>query len=184
MKGNGKVYTLQEASNITGLKVQTLRMRIKSGKVEAFKNPSKHGEAWLIKAHCLKEIEKIDNRGLKPQESSNLNPSNLNPSSLKGESQEPVIEAYKEHITTLKGTLQNFEGLLNTFQQRIINLEAENTGLQHKIKLLPAPPETVNTILQNKEHALLEAQEAISRLEAELRQERNLPWWKKMFGKR
>jgi len=165
LKGNGKAYTLQEASEITGLKVQTLRMRIKNGKLEAFKNPSKHGEAWLIKPQNLKEIEKVDNTGLKVQEGSNLNPSSLSPSNLKGELQEPLIEAYKEHITTLKGTLQNFEGLLTTFQQRVMNLEIEKAEMESKLNLLPAPPEMVTRELQEKDQALQEKAAALAQAE-------------------
>jgi chromosome segregation ATPase len=165
LKGNGKAYTLQEASEITGLKVQTIRMRIKSGKLEAFKNPSKHGEAWLIKPQSLREIEKIDNIGLKVQEGSKMNPSSLNPSSLRGELQEPLIEAYKEHITTLKGTLQNFEGLLTTFQQRVMNLEVEKAEMENKLNLLPAPPEVVTKELQEKDQALQQKATALAQAE-------------------
>lgn len=187
LKGNGKVYTLQEASKITGLKSQTLRMRIKSGKLEAFKNPSKFGEAWLIKADNLKKVEKVDNDRLTVQEGSSLNGSELK-GSIEGSpsNEKTTIEAQREHIGTLQRTLQNFEGLLTTFQQRIVNLESEKAEIECKIRLLPAPLEIIPsklTELEQKELALRDSQQVIRNLEEELQKERSRSWWQKLWGK-
>lgn len=198
MKGNGKVYTLQEASEITGLKVQTLRMRIKSGKLEAFKNPSKHGETWLIKAYDLKKTEGIDNDRLKTQEGSNLNSSKLR-GSFEGlpSNENPTIEAQREHIGTLQRTLQNFEGILTIFQQRIQILEAEREEMAGKIRLLPAPLEIIPSKLAElearsaelsaqaaeNEQALTRSQETVNALEEALQRERQRSWWERLWKK-
>jgi uncharacterized coiled-coil protein SlyX len=198
LKGNGKVYTLQEASEITGLKVQTLRMRIKSGKLEAFKNPSKHGETWLIKAYNLKKTEEVDNDRLRAQEASNLNGSKQK-GSIEGypSIENSTVEAQKEHIGTLQRTLQNFEGILTIFQQRIKILEVEREEMAGKIRLLPAPLETLPIILETKENKIAEleagvaekdktiarSQETIKALEEALQRERSRSWWQKLWGK-
>lgn len=60
--------------------------------------------------------------------------------------------------------------------------------MERQMRLLPAPVEVVNTILQEKEAKLTEndqalrtAQEAIHSLEEELQQERRRSWWDRMW---
>lgn len=182
--------TLQEASKITGLNTFTIRKRIKTGKLLGKKVNQKNKEVWFVSADDVKNSSNVDGERLKLKVNDELVDELVNdepvhqPAKKAQDVNDLLLREKDERIGELVHHKNILEVLLKDFQAHMMILESERNELDRQVKLLPAPPETVSTILQNKEQALLEAQEAVSRLEAELRQERNMPWWKKMFRKR
>jgi len=188
-----KWLTLQEASRLTGLNTFTIRKRIKSGKLSGKKVNQKGKEVWFVSVDDIRFCEKVDNERLKSKVYDEHNGEPVNDELVN----EPMINL-NNHSTLLlqekderihelvhhKGILEH---LLKDFQVRMMSLEAERNELDRQVKLLPAPIDQVAMKLQEadlKEQALMDSREAIARLEEELRQERTLPWWKKMFKKR
>jgi hypothetical protein len=216
--------TLQEASKITGLNSFTLRKRIKSGKHIGKKVNQNNREVWLVSLDSLGIPKKLD-----------MNRLNVTFDDEPGGEpvyDEPVQETqekshgYAELLLNQKDERINdllhhcgemsrhnkvLENLLADFQARIGVLESDKSELESKIKLLPAPPETLvsriqdfERIIQEKEEtikaeldyreqlsAALHEQEAriiessneIGELKAEL-EERKKPWWKKLFTRK
>jgi hypothetical protein len=160
--------TLQEASIITGLKIQTLRSRIKRGKLEASQHPSQKGLVWYVKLSSLAEFSNIDMSRLNFLEPSFENLLNREPSQTelrtlsnnlrtfsKNENLlNEVKNAQDQHIDTLLRTNKMYENLLTIFQERVNVLEEYNFQLENKIKLLPAPPEEIVDTLKDKEEKL------------------------------
>lgn len=174
VKNNGRVVTLQEASKITGLKVSTLRMRIKSGKLAGFKIATKNGEAWAVKADCISDLSQGFHERLNSMQGSTFEGAKLQGANLQGELVNPAVEAQREHIATLKNTLQNYEALLTTFQARVSNLEVEKQILGEQLRLLPAPAETIPSLIAELEARTLA-------LQADLDRERRRSWWQRLW---
>jgi hypothetical protein len=182
-KNNGKLLTLKEASNITGIAIPALRMRIKNGKIEGVKNHTRHGEAWFIKPDSIKEMKNNELNTLNVVTLKRVNSEIFNGETTMEKTENPVTNAKDEIIQGLKCHIKTYETLLATFQQRIQNLETERGDLEQKIKLLPAPPEILPSMLQQKDAMVLERDERIRALESVL-QEKSLPWWQKIFRNR
>jgi chromosome segregation ATPase len=213
---NEEYITLKKASEITGLKVQTLRMRLINKKIEGYKSPSKYGVSWFVKIDSIRDLIKVDPDTLKLQ---NLNTSKqkaIKPFKGFKNINEALFEAKEEQIQALQNNLLDKDKLLTVFQERIQNIEAEKAILEDKLKLLPAPPEELAVKMQAEtdraeqaEKQAQEAQEAVkqaerdkeavsneldqtkdsvgiwqaqaAKLEEELKSERALSWWKKLF---
>jgi hypothetical protein len=185
--------TLQEASRITGLNTFTIRKRIKAGKLSGKKVNQKGKEVWFVSVGDIKNSEKVDNERIKSKVRDELSDEPVNDELV----HKPVANHYNHTVLLLqekderihelvhhKGMLEH---LLKDFQARMMNLETERNELDRQVKLLPAPVDQIAMKLQEterNEQALRDAQTAITKLEEELRQERTLPWWKKIFRNR
>jgi hypothetical protein len=172
VKGKVNLLTLKEASELTGIAVPALRMRIKHGKIEGVKTQTRHGEAWFIKADTVTELKDLE-----------LNPLNtltlkrFSGEKVKGEfnpegDESPVLRAKEDVIQGLKDHLKTYEALLTTFQGRIINLESEKSGLEGQLRLLPAPPEVVTSNLEKLMKENEEKTQAVERAQEILKKAR------------
>jgi len=182
---NKGVLTLQEASEITGIKVQTLRSRIKRGALKGFKKGSQFGEVWYVKADSIKALTGLEHDRLKVLKFNSENPLNENPSQGVLNSAEPLIRAKEEQIQTLQKMSTELEKhnttlneVLRVFQSRIQNLETEKAEIEGKLKLLPAPLEIIpskldeleekTAALSMAENIIQQAQETQKQYEAEM----------------
>ncbi|MDQ7827354.1 MAG: hypothetical protein RDV48_31460 [Candidatus Eremiobacteraeota bacterium] len=174
---NGALLTLKEASQITGIAVPALRMRLKSGKISGLKTQTKHGEAWYIKPDTIRELSSIE-----PERLNSFTLKSFNPEKFKGEfnperGENLVLKAKDEVIEGLKKHLGTYETLLTTFQERILNLEAEKGEMESKIKLLPAPAEevaerfsTMEKELERKNELMTKAKKVLNNVQIAIQQ--------------
>lgn len=154
--------TLREACNITGLKIQTLRMRLKKGKIEGLKTPSKFGTTWLVKLDDLNNTDNIEPHTLNNEIPQILKGSNLTHSSITATHNKYLIQAKEEHLKDLQRHIDTQDKLLTIFQERIMNIEAEKASLENKLKMLPSPPEEILLKLTEKEDFITTLQENLT----------------------
>lgn len=179
----GKLLTLKEASEFTGLSVQAIRMRLKRGKLEGVLSPHKHGSTWLIKQDSIRDLRGLELTTLNPVSTSHVILSQENPSQELTVSENALLKEKDEHLTTLKSQLKVYEKLLTDFQARINIIESDKCHLEYQLKRLPAPVETVSARLEELEQTLREERAARENMESDLLTERAKPWWKKLFRK-
>ncbi len=184
-------------------------MRLKRGKLEGVLWPHKYGSTWLIKADSITNSRDLELTTLNLLTPSPVIRSQENDSQLLTVPENALLREKDEHLTTLKNQLTVYEKLLTDFQSRIHVLESEKSELSGKIKLLPAPIESVASRLQELESVVREKEEVIKaeldyreqlshalheqesrimeketmakNLQAKLDAERKRPWWKKLF---
>lgn len=145
--------TLKEASLLTGLKVQTLRMRIKAGSIEGIMEPKNRGYVWLVKSSSINKQKKLDKHVI-----------NFEGNALK--LCREIIDEKSKRIEEQGGYISTLKELLANFQARLKIIEEEKSIIENKIKLLPAPPEEIIKHLQEKEKAVIAAVEASKKEEA------------------
>jgi hypothetical protein len=167
---------LKEASEITGRSMHALRLLIHRGRIEKVRKQQVNGHGyWEIHRDVLSVIrsEKATSQSTTQQASQICSHENI-----PGASQaitmpaEIYIQQQKERDSYLQGMMM--------YRYKFEELDRQ-------VKLLPAPVDQVAMKLQEAEHkdqVLRDAQEAITRLEEDLRRERFLPWWKKIFRNR
>jgi hypothetical protein len=174
---SGQWVTIQEASEITGKSENAISLLVRRRRMDRVKKVNGTGQGkWLIHRDSLVKYQSVNQS---PDEVTK-NDQSVNPVS------QSVTDLLKSMIP-----LEHYEKKRSEWDQERDRLQAgmmmyryKYEELDQQVKLLPAPVEAVCISLQNKEQALQDAREAITRLEEDLRQERKLPWWKKMFVKR
>jgi chromosome segregation ATPase len=162
------VLTLKEASDITGLNIQTLRSRIKRGTLKGFKKGSQFGEAWYIKADSIEDLiqpfhGRLNVLDSKPENSSPESSSQgvLKDAEFLIQTKTQEAEALFKLSSSLEKQNNQLNDVLTMFQQRIMVLEDEKAGLESKLRLLPAPPELIVKEMEDKTAALAQAEKIL-----------------------
>lgn len=211
MDGNGKLLTIKEAAFLVGVNPTTLYKKIKRGQLTAVACQLQGVEIKKIKkADVIKLYNNNSNCRKLPANASQLPAVEFQlPSSAerKAEIKEVIEEFFNTKQTQLMkpledqtifiaGELKNEIKHLRSEKEALLE---ENQILIEKMKALPGPVEEVKDNLENlqkvnkeqseiiqqqKEHFQEEEKDyfaTIGELKRQLEEERNKPWWKKIF---
>jgi hypothetical protein len=154
---NDKWFTLRDASKITGKSVNSLRLLINRKKLNKVKKIKENGFSyWMIHQDSFNQTCTLD-----------MGDSQDNSPCLKPMSNEKNLDtiAIEYHDRKLKEWMQERDQL----NAGLLMYRYKFEELEHRVKLLPLPVESV--------------QARISELEAEL-QAIKKPWWKKVLGRK
>ena len=195
--GYGEWLTVKQVSHMTGKSIDAIRMLLHRKKLSNVKKVNNHNggpnrEHWLIHrdtAALLCNSHMTDNR------------SDVMVNSDITETAEQLhnIDVIPLHYHDLKQREWLTER--DQLQAGLLMYRYKFEELDRQVRLLPAPVETVGTLLQDREakvaelehkeqelrdsrQALDRSQEAVSALEEALQRERSRSWWQRLWGGR
>ena len=176
--------TVQEASQITGKSINSLRLLIRRKKLSrVLKVKGKHGDEWVIHKEAIHDLSQGD-QGMTPvndqphDQGSQVNPGDMTqvitlPSGI-------YLQQQKERDELLQGMMM--------YRYKFEELDRQ-------IRLLPAPVEIIPARISELEaksaesaaqaaedrQALARSQEAVKALEEALQRERQRTWWDRLW---
>lgn len=176
--------TLQEASNVTGKSVNALTLLINRRKIDRTKKVSGRGKGkWLIHRDSVEKINKVN---LSDDSSERL--TELNPVKDQTEYDRLINSIPLEHYEKKR---EEWDRERDRLVQGLVMYQWKFEELDKKIRLLPAPVESVLDIIKQREEKineqvvrLQEKDFLIKELNNLLEQEKKQSWWKKFLGVR
>ena len=155
-ENNGKLLTIKEAAEFTGLRTTTLYKHIKKGKLSVeFRQVQGNAVKVVSKEELVKVYGSPSNAGTMPSSAGEFR--NIPEDAIKKEDlKETILEIFQEQQTQLMKPLEELatyrvgklEAEKQFLEDKVITLLEENEGLKTQIKALPGPVEEVKEKLE------------------------------------